>query len=318
MAAPYNGTATGTTPGLEATSNITGTPALRASHSAGGNAAELTGDGVTLYAATTATSWPAAYVVGSATPTGNWVETGFRPPAFYAYGKCGAIYAKTDTDMFPAVKAKGVGYAQGFVAEMQFGNGLVVTQSGLPAANRALAVLVNGKAVIDNIEASTLLVSGAKSFQIDHPLDPRNAWLRHSCVESPEMKNVYDGIATADAAGDAAVDLPPYFEALNVDYRYQLTAIGSATRPFIKREIAKGRFVIGGADPGQKISWQVTGVRNDATARSRPLVVEEQKDEADRGYYVDPEAFGESRDMLVPKYRPTTEQRPSAPEAESP
>ena len=31
------------------------------------------------------------------------------------------------------------------------------------------------------------------SFKIDHPLDPANKYLCHSFVESPDMKNIYDG-----------------------------------------------------------------------------------------------------------------------------
>ena len=56
---------------------------------------------------------------------------------------------------------------------------------------------------------------------IDHPLDPANKYLYHSFVESPDMKNIYDGVITTDANGDATVVMPDYFEALNKDFRYQ-------------------------------------------------------------------------------------------------
>src|SRR5919197_2426169 len=52
------------------------------------------------------------------------------------------------------------------------------------------------------------------SFKIDHPLDPENKYLYHSFVESPDMKNVYDGVVVLDAAGEALVPLPDWFEAL--------------------------------------------------------------------------------------------------------
>ena len=65
------------------------------------------------------------------------------------------------------------------------------------------------------------------SFKIDHPLDPANKYLYHSFVESPDMKNIYDGVLVLDANGEAEIDLPDWFGALNKDFRYQLTAIGA-------------------------------------------------------------------------------------------
>jgi len=59
-----------------------------------------------------------------------------------------------------------------------------------------------------------------KAFRIDHPLDPANKVLMHSCVESNERKLVYDGVVITDAAGEATVELPGYFGALNRDVRY--------------------------------------------------------------------------------------------------
>ena len=60
---------------------------------------------------------------------------------------------------------------------------------------------------------------GAGSFVIDHPLDPRNKLLYHSFLESPDVKNIYDGVATLDKNGEAVIKLPRYFEALNKDFR---------------------------------------------------------------------------------------------------
>jgi hypothetical protein len=67
---------------------------------------------------------------------------------------------------------------------------------------------------------------GRRVVQIDHPLDPANRYLSHSFVESPDMKNIYDGVVTLNAAGEAVGSLPAYFAALNVEFRYQLTCIG--------------------------------------------------------------------------------------------
>jgi hypothetical protein len=65
------------------------------------------------------------------------------------------------------------------------------------------------------------------SFKIDNPLDPANKYLCHSFVESPDMKNVYDGVVVLDRKGKAEIELPDWFGALNKDFRYQLTAIGA-------------------------------------------------------------------------------------------
>jgi hypothetical protein len=62
------------------------------------------------------------------------------------------------------------------------------------------------------------------SFKIDHPLDPANKYLYHSFVESPDMKNIYEGNVTTDGSGLETVTLPDWFEALNRDSRYQLIA----------------------------------------------------------------------------------------------
>jgi hypothetical protein len=137
------------------------------------------------------------------------------------------------------------------------------------------------------------LSKGAGTFKIDHPQDPANKYLVHSFVESPEMKNVYDGVVFCDMNGEAVVEMPSYFEALNRTFRYQLTPIGaSAPNLFIADEVGNGRFRIAGGLPGLKVSWQVTGVRQDAFAEANPIVVEPEKTADDRGLYLHPELFG--------------------------
>jgi len=59
-----------------------------------------------------------------------------------------------------------------------------------------------------NVNITGTLTKGGGSFRIDHPLDPANKYLQHSFVESPDMKNVYDGVVVLDANGRATVDLP--------------------------------------------------------------------------------------------------------------
>jgi hypothetical protein len=79
------------------------------------------------------------------------------------------------------------------------------------------------------------LTKGGGMFKIDHPLDPENKYLSHSFVESPDMMNIYNGIIRLNALGEAWVVLPDYFEALNRDFRYQLTSVGARNRVCISR-----------------------------------------------------------------------------------
>ena len=117
------------------------------------------------------------------------------------------------------------------------------------------------------------LSKSAGSFKIDHPLDPENRTSTHSFVESPDMKNVYDGVVTTDAAGYATVELPDWFEALNRDFRYQLTVIDGGdgfVLAKVAREVEANRFVVRTSAPNVKVSWQVTGIRQRRVRREAP------------------------------------------------
>ncbi len=154
----------------------------------------------------------------------------------------------------------------------------------------------SGYLVLDefgNLSVTGAIVGAVKDFRIDHPLDPANKYLSHASIESSEMKNLYDGVAVLDASGSATVSLPDWFEAVNGDFRYQLTAIGApGPNLHIAQEVSNGHFTIGGGQPGMKVSWQITGVRHDAYANAHPLEVSVEKPEAERGYYLNPELYG--------------------------
>ena len=136
-------------------------------------------------------------------------------------------------------------------------------------------------------------VTGArKLFRIDHPLDPAAKYLSHVSVESDEMTDLYSGNVTIGPAGDAWVNLPAWFEALNGDFRYQLTCVGGSAPVYVAQEIHAGRFLIAGGKPGLKVSWQVTGIRHDAYARAHPVHVEEEKAPGERGRYLHPTELG--------------------------
>jgi hypothetical protein len=143
-----------------------------------------------------------------------------------------------------------------------------------------------------NVDITGTLNGGAPEVKIDDPIDPANKYLVHSSVESSEMMNIYTGNISTDSQGQAMVQLPEWFEALNTDFRYQLTVIGQFAQAVVAHEIENNRFEIRTNAPNVKVSWQVTGVRQDAYAKAHPLVVEQQKDARLRGFYIHPDLFG--------------------------
>ncbi|MBV9265545.1 MAG: collagen-like protein [Acidobacteriaceae bacterium] len=143
------------------------------------------------------------------------------------------------------------------------------------------------------------LSKGGGSFKIDHPLDPANKYLYHSFVESPDMMNVYNGNVVTDGRGWATVTLPDWFEALNRDFRYQLTVIGQFAQAIIASKIAANQFVIRTDKPNVEVSWQVSGIRQDAWANAHRIPVEEEKSEKQRGFYLHPELYGQPLERSV-------------------
>jgi hypothetical protein len=175
------------------------------------------------------------------------------------------------------------------------------------------AAILNGK-----VKITGNLEKGGGSFKIDHPLDPANKYLCHSFVESPDMKNVYDGVVVLDNKGKAVIELPDWFGILNKDFRYQLTAIGapgpnlyiaekiSDTTTSNKNKNNNSRFKIAGGTSGMEVSWQVTGIRKDPWANANRIEVEEDKPTKERGYYLHPDLYSQPEEkgishLLFPK-----------------
>jgi len=143
-----------------------------------------------------------------------------------------------------------------------------------------------------NVDVLGTLSKGGGSFKIDHPLDPANKYLYHSFVESPDMMNIYNGNVTTDASGEAAIELPEWFETLNRDFRYQLTVMGQFAQAIVSAKVANHQFHIKTDKPNVEVSWQVTGIRQDAFANAHRIQVEVEKAPADRGRYLYPELVG--------------------------
>jgi hypothetical protein len=165
-----------------------------------------------------------------------------------------------------------------------------------PGFDSSYALFAEGRAHVNGA-----LTHSSNGFRIDHPLVPETHFLAHSVVESSEMKTVYDGVVVLDAVGRAEVRLPEWFEALNGDVRYQLTAIGApAPSLHIAREMTENRFEIAGGNPGMRVSWMVTGVRRDAEAVASPLAVVEPKRDDEVGSHLRPELHRGER-LLHPR-----------------
>jgi hypothetical protein len=164
-----------------------------------------------------------------------------------------------------------------------------------------LAGFFDGDVVVDgDLSSDSLHVSGTKNFKIDHPLDPANKYLYHAAIESSEVMNLYTGKITLDANGEAVVQMPDWFEALNKDFRYSLTPIGApGPNLYIAEEVSGNRFKIAGGAAGMKVSWQVTGVRQDAYMRAHPMKVEVEKSEKERGHYLRPELFDQPEEKSI-------------------
>jgi hypothetical protein len=173
------------------------------------------------------------------------------------------------------------------------------------------AAILNGK-----VQITGNLEKAGGSFKIDHPLDPANKYLCHSFVESPDMKNVYDGVVVLDNKGKAEIQLPDWFGILNKDFRYQLTAIGApGPNLYIAEKISdtttsnknnNSRFKIAGGASAMEVSWQVTGIRKDPWANANRIQVEKDKPAKERGYYLHPDLYGQSEErgishLLFPK-----------------
>jgi hypothetical protein len=147
---------------------------------------------------------------------------------------------------------------------------------------------------IGNVYVSeNLIVSGNKSFLIDHPHDPSGKYLYHFNTEGPEPFNIYRGSVVMDENGSARVTLPDYFEDINIDFTYHLTTVGAWAPVYVAEEINQNQFLISGGKPGLKVSWQVTAVRNDPWVRDNGYQTEVEKPEHERGTYLYPQGYGQ-------------------------
>ena len=237
---------------------------------------------------------PTIIAQNRSTTTGSVIE-GYISPITAASSIDVAIYGRADD--FPTT-----GFGVGLWGDG--GNFGVVggTSTNVASSNFGLFSLTNSGA------------SGTKSFVIDHPFAPSQKTLRHFSVESNEVLNMYRGIVELDANGQAIVTLPDYFDAININVTYQLTAIGTAIQPYIAEEEANNQFTVAGA-PNTKVSWTVYAERNDPTLRyfertkgpNYKSAVTDKKP-AQQGKYFVPEAYNQPKEAGI-FYNEAREQR---------
>ena len=143
--------------------------------------------------------------------------------------------------------------------------------------------------------------SGIKPFMIDHPLNPENKFLKHFAIESPEVLNMYRGTVKLDDNGEAVVEMPDYFEAINIAFSYNLTPIGSAANLYVKEELNNGKFTIAGGNPEMKVCWFVFAERNDPYLQKYPekKIAELPKKPYQIGKYLMPELYNQPEEKGV-------------------
>lgn len=236
----------------------------------GGLFRTLSNQGIGVFALADATTGPTAGIKGQAASTSG---TGLWGNATAATGQTQGVFGR-------AASTTGAGVY-----------GLASSATGVTyGVYGETASLTDGFGVYS---VGDTAATGLKLFQIDHPLDPANRMLNHFSAEGPEPYLVYRGTAIMDQFGVAVVQLPDYFEAINRDPHYQLTPIGAPASLYIAREVQNNQFVIAGGQQGMKVSWTVTGIRNDAFVQRYGAREETIKSPAQRGRFLHPELYGQ-------------------------
>jgi hypothetical protein len=231
----------------------------------------------------------------------------------FSFSSLGGVFGESydSSGVYGRSKTNAGVYGQSNSAAGVYGNSVNGVGVYGVSTNNLAAYLYGNVEITGNLSVGSLSKDGGW-FKIDHPLDPANKYLSHSFVESPDMKNVYDGVVVLDDKGEAVIELPDWFGALNKDFRYQLTAIGApGPNLYIAEEISddavttsnynnnKSRFKVAGGASGMKVSWQVTGIRKDPWANAHRIPVEEDKPDKERGYYTYPELYGQPEEKGI-------------------
>jgi hypothetical protein len=265
-----------------------------------GESASTSGRGV--YGVASATSGTTYGVYGRSDSTSGTGVSGYAYATSGAtFGVSGVSYSTSGTGVFGWASATS-GDAWGVWARTSSpASNAYGVYGAAPPGGAGHAVYANG----------TLAATGAKSFQIDHPLSPETHYLNHFCTEGPEPYNVYRGTVVLDANGEAWVQLPDYFEAINRDPSYHLTAVGAPMPNLhVAVKIQNNRFKIAGGAHGKEVSWRVEAIRNDLWVQRYGFQTEQEKEDAIKGKYLNPELYGQPKERGI-HYRPEPEPAPA-------
>lgn len=213
------------------------------------------------------------------------VSTGVGQPGFTYFGVRGVVEPKGDETMEVGVYGQAANYGVLGVATRET---TVIEGSGRENTG------VYG--VFSNNDIGAV---GTKQFHIDHPLDPENKYLSHVCPESNEALNIYSGNVTTNANGEAVVQLPEYFDAINKDARYNLTAIGSFADVIVLEKVQNNQFKIKSSEPNVEVSWMVMAVRNDAYMQKYPFRAVADKAPQHKGKYLAPELYNQPQEKSI-------------------
>jgi len=279
-------------------------------------------------------------VLGRATATsgsniGGYFESGStsgRGVVGSAYATTGATYGGYFTTATSSIgigvygsATAGTGDTYGVWGESRAADGVGVQGVALSTSGVTYGVLgrnLSSGAGFGVFSNGNMGASGTKSFRIDHPSDPQNKYLLHYSVESPEVLNTYSGKITLNDAGEAVVELPVYFAAINKDPRYTLSPIG-APMPMlhVAQEVSEAAlragektepnqvvptcsFRIAGGVAGAKVSWRVEALRNDRWIRANGMPVEVEKQGSEKNTYQHPELFGQPKERASKSFAP--------------
>ncbi|MFT5779859.1 MAG: hypothetical protein ACI837_002818 [Crocinitomicaceae bacterium] len=192
-------------------------------------------------------------------------------------------------------------WGENYDALLPLGNAIGVAGKGywgVVGEDRYLGGVAGAYGVFSNGDFGA---TGVKTFIIDHPMDPENKFLKHFSTESNEVLNIYRGNAVFAENGEAIIELPDYYDAINTNPSYNLTPVGGFAQLYIKEEISEGKFIIGGGTEGLKVSWTIYSERNDPYLRNYPekKAVEVEKREGQKGKYVMPQLYNQPMDKKM-------------------
>jgi hypothetical protein len=239
--------------------------------------------------------WGTGVSGGSETGTGGYFQSSApccNGAALKAWNTTNGIGVWASTGSNAALY--GQGRSSGVVGEATANGGIGVLGRLGPGVTSGLAGQFLG-----DVDVTGNITALATGFQIDHPLDPANQFLNQAYVAAPEMTSQYSGNVVTGTDGFAVVTLPEYVQALNSDFRYNLTVIGQFAQAIISSKIKDGQFTIQTDQPNVEVSWLVIGVRQDPYALSTPLQVEVTKAEGGKGLYLYPQGYGLSADSSL-------------------